>query len=120
MYVCICNRYRDAEICQLARSGVRCAQAAYTSLGNGPRCGRCLALAQSLIDQIHQGIPHPEGCLQPMSVGADRPAVHRGSETRVGKRNQKQESALRPSRFAKVALERSCNATVAAPLVFDE
>lgn len=54
MYVCICNGYRDADLYQVARAGVRCARLAYASLGNGPRCGRCLVVAQELIDQIHQ------------------------------------------------------------------
>jgi bacterioferritin-associated ferredoxin len=51
MYVCICNGYRDSELRALASQGVRCAQAAYQTLGNGPRCGRCLNFAQRLIDQ---------------------------------------------------------------------
>jgi bacterioferritin-associated ferredoxin len=50
MYVCICNGYRDSELRALAHQGVRCAHAAYKSLGNGPRCGRCLSFAQQLID----------------------------------------------------------------------
>ncbi len=54
MFVCVCNAYRDAEICEVARSGVRCARKAYATLGNGPRCGRCLALAQTLIDAVHE------------------------------------------------------------------
>jgi len=53
MYVCICNGYRDAEICEVAESGVRCARRAYLELGNGPRCGRCLSVAQALIDRVH-------------------------------------------------------------------
>ena len=53
MYVCVCNAYRDAEIRAVAQSGVRCARQAYAELGNGPRCGRCLILAQILIDGIH-------------------------------------------------------------------
>jgi bacterioferritin-associated ferredoxin len=53
MYVCLCNGYRDSEIRDVAQSGVRCARAAYQSLGNGPRCGRCLPFAQDLIDGIH-------------------------------------------------------------------
>lgn len=57
MYVCLCNGYRDAEICQVAESGVRCAQTAYLTLGNGPRCGRCLPTAQDLIDRIHGSQP---------------------------------------------------------------
>ncbi len=53
MYVCICNGYRDAEIREVARSGVRCAKKAYHALGDGPNCGRCLAVAQDLIDGVH-------------------------------------------------------------------
>ncbi|MEX2614858.1 MAG: (2Fe-2S)-binding protein [Alphaproteobacteria bacterium] len=50
MYVCICNRYRDAEIRALAKQGVRCARQAYSQLGNGPECGQCLDFAQEMID----------------------------------------------------------------------
>ncbi len=53
MFVCVCNAYRDAEICEVARSGVRCARRAYMALGGGPRCGRCLPFAQGLIDEVH-------------------------------------------------------------------
>jgi bacterioferritin-associated ferredoxin len=53
MYVCICNGYRDAEIRDVARSGVQCARAAYETLGAGPRCGQCLEFAQTLIDEQH-------------------------------------------------------------------
>lgn len=53
MFVCVCNAYRDAEICEVARSGVRCARMAYMALGGGPRCGRCLPFAQGLIDEVH-------------------------------------------------------------------
>jgi bacterioferritin-associated ferredoxin len=53
VYVCICNGYRDAEIREAAREGARCAHEAYWALGNGPCCGRCLPVAQSLIDRVH-------------------------------------------------------------------
>jgi len=53
MYVCLCNGYRDAEIREVAQSGVRCARKAYDVLGGGPRCGRCLIVAQDLIDDAH-------------------------------------------------------------------
>jgi len=53
MYVCLCNGYRDAEISEVARNGVRCARRAYFQLGNGPRCGQCLEFAQDLIDEVH-------------------------------------------------------------------
>ena len=54
MYVCICNGYRDTEIRRVARTGIRCARTAYLLLGHGPRCGRCLAVAQDLIDRVHE------------------------------------------------------------------
>lgn len=59
MYVCICNRYREAEIRAAATSGVTCASEVYASLGNGPRCGRCLSFAQEVVDQVHAGAGAP-------------------------------------------------------------
>ncbi len=50
MYVCVCNGYREADVLQAAARGERFAEEAYRSLGNGPRCGRCLEVAQALID----------------------------------------------------------------------
>ena len=64
MFVCLCNAYRDAEIREAARFGARrdnnppkdaYAKDAYAALGRGPRCGRCLAFAQGLIDEVHRG-----------------------------------------------------------------
>ncbi len=55
MFVCLCNAYRDAEIREAARFGARRAKDAYAVLGRGPRCGRCLAFAQGLIDEVHRG-----------------------------------------------------------------
>ena len=55
MFVCLCNAYRDAEIREAARFGARRAKDAYAALGRGPRCGRCLAFAQGLIDEVHRG-----------------------------------------------------------------
>lgn len=51
MYVCLCNGYREAELRELARSGIGCAEEAYRTLGNGPNCGRCLDCAQQIMDQ---------------------------------------------------------------------
>ncbi len=51
MYVCICNRYRDSDLRDLAADGARSAEEAYSVLGSGPRCGRCLQFAQALIDE---------------------------------------------------------------------
>ncbi len=65
MFVCSCNAYRDADICEMAESGVRCARTAYVKLGAGPRCGRCIAFAQVLIDRVHGG----ESALREERVG---------------------------------------------------
>jgi bacterioferritin-associated ferredoxin len=107
MYVCICNRYRDAEICQVARSGVRCAHAAYSSLGNGPRCGRCLAVAQNLIDQIHQSAEQHRAC--PASAPDDAAAAgHHASAPR-----ERHGRSRRLSPFATVRTVNSGNVAVA-------
>ncbi|MGD1877404.1 MAG: bacterioferritin-associated ferredoxin [Kiloniellaceae bacterium] len=53
MYVCLCNGYRDAEIREIAESGVRCAREVYLTLGNGPCCGTCLDCAQGIVDDVH-------------------------------------------------------------------
>jgi bacterioferritin-associated ferredoxin len=55
MYVCLCNGYRDAEIREIAESGVRCAKEVYLTLGNGPCCGTCLDCAQGIVDSVHGG-----------------------------------------------------------------
>jgi bacterioferritin-associated ferredoxin len=52
MYVCICNRYRDSDLRHLAAGGTRSAEEAYSVLGNGPQCGRCLQFAQALMDEV--------------------------------------------------------------------
>ena len=67
MYVCICNGYRDSEISEAARSGATCARDAYECLGGGPVCGRCLDMAQSLIDQCHR----PANEARPMMEAAE-------------------------------------------------
>ncbi|HIP78412.1 MAG TPA: (2Fe-2S)-binding protein [Kiloniellaceae bacterium] len=53
MYVCMCNGYREAEIREIAESGVRCAHEAYAALGNGPCCGTCIPCAQEIVDEVH-------------------------------------------------------------------
>ena len=61
MYICICNAYRDVEIREAARAGLRSAHKAYAALGAPPRCGRCLPVAQELIDREHDpAAPAPE------------------------------------------------------------
>lgn len=108
MYVCICNRYRDAEICQVARSGVRCAHVAYSSLGNGPRCGRCLTVAQNLIDQIHQSAEQYRACSAPTPDEASGAAEHHSDAPR-----ERHGRSRRLSRFATVRTGSIENANMA-------
>ncbi len=51
MYVCICNRYRERDIRDLAAGGAKSPEEAYSVLGGGPRCGRCLPLARQVMDE---------------------------------------------------------------------
>lgn len=59
MYVCLCNGYRDAEIREVAESGLRCVREVYLTLGNGPCCGSCLDYAQDIVDSVHGGADAP-------------------------------------------------------------
>jgi bacterioferritin-associated ferredoxin len=59
MYVCLCNGYRDAEIREVAESGLRCVREVYLTLGNGPCCGSCLDYAQDIVDSVHGGAAAP-------------------------------------------------------------
>jgi bacterioferritin-associated ferredoxin len=59
MYVCLCNGYRDAEIREVAESGLRCVKEVYLTLGNGPCCGSCLDYAQDIVDSVHGGAEAP-------------------------------------------------------------
>lgn len=71
MYVCICNAYRDAEIREVARMGARSARKAYAALGGEPRCGRCLPVAQELIDREHGAPPAPAApAVEPLGARA--------------------------------------------------
>jgi bacterioferritin-associated ferredoxin len=55
MYVCICNGHRDQDIRRAAATGLRCARAIYSHLGKPARCGRCLDLAERVIEEVHGG-----------------------------------------------------------------
>jgi len=72
MYVCVCNGYRESEIRDAARAGVRCARRVYQSLGSGPQCGKCLDHAQDLIDRTQereQATPLPAALIPALAVG---------------------------------------------------
>jgi bacterioferritin-associated ferredoxin len=115
MYVCICNRYRDAEIYQVARSGVRCARVAYSSLGNGPRCGRCLDVAQSLINEIHEDAEQHRGC-SACTPGEGNP----DAEYRAAAPSQHYGSSRRLSPLARATVTSPKNGDAAASLALDD
>ena len=50
MYVCLCNGYRESELRELARRGFSDAEDAYLALGDGPCCGSCVDVAQTIMD----------------------------------------------------------------------
>jgi bacterioferritin-associated ferredoxin len=120
MYVCICNRYRDAEIDQIARSGVRCARAAYSSLGNGPRCGRCLSLAQNLIDRIHQGAEQHRECSACAADEQPRDAGSPAAARRADSRNETRRRERRLSPFAEAVSAGPENGWARASLACDD
>jgi len=50
MYVCVCNGYTDKEIKTAVReNGVKTAEEAYLSLGNGFCCGTCADCANDIV-----------------------------------------------------------------------
>ncbi len=59
MYVCMCNGYRDADLREVARTGISSAEEAYAALGREPNCGNCLDCAQWIIDQVHMELTAP-------------------------------------------------------------
>ena len=63
MVVCICNAYREAEIREAARSGLKCPQEIYKKLGEAPRCGRCLEHAEAVIAEVHSEAAEPANAL---------------------------------------------------------
>jgi len=70
MYVCLCNGYRDAEIREVAESGLRCVKEVYLTLGNGPCCGSCLDYAQDIVDGVHgEGTPANDEVTQERADG---------------------------------------------------
>ncbi|MBO6504197.1 MAG: (2Fe-2S)-binding protein [Kordiimonadaceae bacterium] len=51
MYVCLCNGYTDKEIKSAVReNGVKTAEEAYLSLGNGFCCGACTDCAKEIVE----------------------------------------------------------------------
>ena len=54
MYVCVCNGHSDRDIKRIAQSGVSCARDIYIQLGKPIRCGRCIEMAEQLVQEVHE------------------------------------------------------------------
>jgi len=53
MFVCVCNSYKDSQIRDAARSGLKCPREIYRALGAPARCGRCLEFAEAVVAEVH-------------------------------------------------------------------
>ena len=60
MYVCLCNAYREADLRKAVADGADTVERAYTMLGRGPRCGRCIPAAQALVEGTGDARPGHE------------------------------------------------------------
>jgi len=49
MVVCVCNAIKEKDLRAAVRSGADKPSAVYAQLGRKPKCGQCLAFAQSII-----------------------------------------------------------------------
>lgn len=50
MYVCLCNAISDTQLERLAAEGHRNAPTAYAALGAEVCCGRCLPIAEKILN----------------------------------------------------------------------
>lgn len=51
MYICLCNRFRDAELETAVEKGARSAAEVFEALGVQPQCGGCLDFAEEMVEQ---------------------------------------------------------------------
>ena len=49
MVVCVCNAIKEKDLRAAARSGADRPSQVYALLGRKPKCGQCLAFAQTII-----------------------------------------------------------------------
>jgi bacterioferritin-associated ferredoxin len=49
MVVCVCNAIKEKDLRAAVRSGVHRPSQIYAQLGRKPKCGQCLAFAQTII-----------------------------------------------------------------------
>jgi len=54
MYVCVCNGHSDRDIKRIAQSGASCARDVYIQLGKPIRCGRCVEMAEQLVQEVRE------------------------------------------------------------------
>ena len=69
MYVCLCNAYRESQVCEAIKNSTNdtSVKELYARLGSSPRCGQCLPYVNELIkasraEQMADTIPGPESC----------------------------------------------------------
>lgn len=55
MYVCLCNRITDGEIRRHASAAVCTPGAVYRARGVAPRCGKCIPLLRSILEEAQAG-----------------------------------------------------------------
>jgi len=49
MVVCVCNEIKEKDLRAAVRSGADRPSQVYAKLGRKPKCGQCLAFAQTII-----------------------------------------------------------------------
>ena len=64
MYVCLCNRVTDSAIQDSVRKGASCLGDVQRQLGVASQCGRCLAMAEEII----QDTQNQDGNFLPYAV----------------------------------------------------
>ena len=56
MYVCLCNRITDSEIRRHASVAVCTPGAVYRARGVAPRCGKCIPMVRSILQEAQAGL----------------------------------------------------------------
>jgi bacterioferritin-associated ferredoxin len=56
MYVCLCNRITDGEIRRHASASVCTPGAVYRARGVAPRCGKCIPMVRSILQEAQAGL----------------------------------------------------------------
>ena len=57
MYVCLCNRITDGEIRRHASTAVCTPGAVYRARGVAPRCGKCVPMLRSILQEALKSEP---------------------------------------------------------------